>query len=226
MEQNIYRYQLQNEELSILLNILEMFCFDAESIYYSFYNVNINQLIYILRLNRLRDIIFEDVLIRNQHRDYFINTIHNTICNNKNSIINSININDEATPNHIIQNEHLEILYTLINEFILNENQELPSFNLHNLSIRLGMNRLLGLPLLQNIVTRNNNNIINQCIQRIINSNHTLTTIPTCCICMERRSSSVFVPCGHICCCIHCSENIHNCPLCRTIIRISQTIYV
>eukprot|EP01094_Clydonella_sp_ATCC50884_P006912 TRINITY_DN160_c0_g1_i1.p1 TRINITY_DN160_c0_g1~~TRINITY_DN160_c0_g1_i1.p1 ORF type:complete len:361 (-),score=45.55 TRINITY_DN160_c0_g1_i1:85-1167(-) len=41
-----------------------------------------------------------------------------------------------------------------------------------------------------------------------------------CCVCMDAKIDSVFVPCGHICCCIVCSEMVHRgkgtCPTCRT----------
>jgi len=41
-----------------------------------------------------------------------------------------------------------------------------------------------------------------------------------CCVCMERKCDIIFLPCGHVCCCIICENNngnpLQNCPLCRT----------
>ena len=41
-----------------------------------------------------------------------------------------------------------------------------------------------------------------------------------CCICMENKSESVFVPCGHRCVCFNCGDNIiksqnKKCPICQ-----------
>ncbi|KAL2535612.1 E3 Ubiquitin ligase family protein [Forsythia ovata] len=36
-----------------------------------------------------------------------------------------------------------------------------------------------------------------------------------CVICLEQEYNSVFVPCGHMCCCMACSSHLTNCPLCR-----------
>lgn len=36
-----------------------------------------------------------------------------------------------------------------------------------------------------------------------------------CVICLEKEYNAVFVPCGHMCCCILCSSHLINCPLCR-----------
>uniref|UniRef100_A0A1D1XC26 RING-type E3 ubiquitin transferase n=1 Tax=Anthurium amnicola TaxID=1678845 RepID=A0A1D1XC26_9ARAE len=43
-----------------------------------------------------------------------------------------------------------------------------------------------------------------------------------CVICLEHEYNAVFVPCGHMCCCTHCSSHLHNCPLCRR--RIEQVV--
>lgn len=47
-----------------------------------------------------------------------------------------------------------------------------------------------------------------------------------CCVCMERKCDIIFLPCGHVCCCILCENNngnpLQNCPLCRT--DISQKV--
>ncbi|KAM9271577.1 E3 ubiquitin-protein ligase LRSAM1 isoform 2-T2 [Morus bassanus] len=36
-----------------------------------------------------------------------------------------------------------------------------------------------------------------------------------CIVCMEQETQMVFLPCGHVCCCQTCSEQLHTCPLCR-----------
>lgn len=43
-----------------------------------------------------------------------------------------------------------------------------------------------------------------------------------CVICLEQEYNSVFVPCGHMCCCTTCSSHLTNCPLCRR--RIEQSV--
>ncbi|XP_015374815.1 PREDICTED: E3 ubiquitin-protein ligase LRSAM1-like [Diuraphis noxia] len=37
-----------------------------------------------------------------------------------------------------------------------------------------------------------------------------------CIICMETKFDVLFIPCGHLCCCGKCSEQISLCPMCRT----------
>ncbi|XP_014807844.1 PREDICTED: E3 ubiquitin-protein ligase LRSAM1 isoform X2 [Calidris pugnax] len=36
-----------------------------------------------------------------------------------------------------------------------------------------------------------------------------------CVVCMEQETQAVFLPCGHVCCCQTCSQQLHACPLCR-----------
>ncbi|OAY85734.1 Mitochondrial ubiquitin ligase activator of nfkb 1 [Ananas comosus] len=43
-----------------------------------------------------------------------------------------------------------------------------------------------------------------------------------CVICLEQEYNAVFVPCGHMCCCMTCSSQLANCPLCRR--RIDQVV--
>ncbi|KAM3371452.1 hypothetical protein ACQJBY_018707 [Aegilops geniculata] len=43
-----------------------------------------------------------------------------------------------------------------------------------------------------------------------------------CVICLEQEYNAVFVPCGHMCCCMNCSSHVTNCPLCRR--RIDQAV--
>ncbi|CAH8501242.1 unnamed protein product [Schistosoma margrebowiei] len=37
-----------------------------------------------------------------------------------------------------------------------------------------------------------------------------------CCICQDAICSTIFLPCGHVCCCKKCSESVLDCPLCRS----------
>ncbi|KAF3436341.1 hypothetical protein FNV43_RR23433 [Rhamnella rubrinervis] len=46
-----------------------------------------------------------------------------------------------------------------------------------------------------------------------------------CVICLEQEYNAVFVPCGHMCCCISCSSHLTNCPLCRRRFEQSQSSY-
>ncbi|GKU86658.1 hypothetical protein SLEP1_g1155 [Rubroshorea leprosula] len=45
-----------------------------------------------------------------------------------------------------------------------------------------------------------------------------------CVICLELKCNSVFVQCGHMCCCLSCSLPLTNCPLCRK--QIEQVVKV
>lgn len=36
-----------------------------------------------------------------------------------------------------------------------------------------------------------------------------------CSICLDRTSEVIFLNCGHVCCCVKCSELVAQCPLCR-----------
>jgi len=39
----------------------------------------------------------------------------------------------------------------------------------------------------------------------------------TCCTCLNTTAAYIFVPCGHLCICYECQEQLqdHKCPLCR-----------
>ena len=37
----------------------------------------------------------------------------------------------------------------------------------------------------------------------------------TCKVCMVGRRDTVFVPCGHMVCCVRCAQRVHECPVCR-----------
>ena len=46
-----------------------------------------------------------------------------------------------------------------------------------------------------------------------------------CKICMDREVGVVFVPCGHIACCVECGENFSYCPICRSEIKLKNIIF-
>ncbi|EET00070.1 Hypothetical protein GSB_21792 [Giardia duodenalis] len=48
-----------------------------------------------------------------------------------------------------------------------------------------------------------------------------------CCICLENDACIVFIPCGHLCTCRVCDRSLtrRQCPICRTRIESSYTIY-
>ncbi|VDD83967.1 unnamed protein product [Mesocestoides corti] len=40
-----------------------------------------------------------------------------------------------------------------------------------------------------------------------------------CCVCQDAECSTIFLPCGHVCCCEVCSARVSTCPLCRRIVE-------
>uniref|UniRef100_W5M3M5 Leucine rich repeat and sterile alpha motif containing 1 n=1 Tax=Lepisosteus oculatus TaxID=7918 RepID=W5M3M5_LEPOC len=46
-----------------------------------------------------------------------------------------------------------------------------------------------------------------------------------CVVCMEKESQTIFLPCGHVCCCQACSDVLLSCPLCRGEIAQRVRIY-
>uniref|UniRef100_A0A023EWL2 Putative e3 ubiquitin-protein ligase lrsam1 n=1 Tax=Triatoma infestans TaxID=30076 RepID=A0A023EWL2_TRIIF len=47
-----------------------------------------------------------------------------------------------------------------------------------------------------------------------------------CVVCMQYQCEMVYIPCGHLCCCKHCSVQLDNCPLCRTEIQQKITVFL
>ena len=47
-----------------------------------------------------------------------------------------------------------------------------------------------------------------------------------CPICCEREKNTVFIPCGHIYCCIQCSYNVDPCPICRADITMRNKVHL
>lgn len=54
-------------------------------------------------------------------------------------------------------------------------------------------------------------------IQEIIDNNKEPRLEGTCVICLNERACYVFVPCGHLCSCEDCSNNLmhRRCPMCN-----------
>ena len=46
----------------------------------------------------------------------------------------------------------------------------------------------------------------------------------TCQVCMDSKISTVFCPCGHICCCEECAQQLSYCPMCKTFITFVQRV--
>uniref|UniRef100_A0A6B2LWW0 RING-type domain-containing protein n=1 Tax=Arcella intermedia TaxID=1963864 RepID=A0A6B2LWW0_9EUKA len=45
-----------------------------------------------------------------------------------------------------------------------------------------------------------------------------------CVVCLTDKKAMVFVPCGHMSCCVNCSGRVSTCPVCRA--AISQKVKV
>jgi hypothetical protein len=61
-------------------------------------------------------------------------------------------------------------------------------------------------------------------IKNLNNTQHD-TNIPKCSICFENNSNIVIIPCGHVCSCSKCSNNIFFCPVCRGYCIRKQPLY-
>lgn len=49
--------------------------------------------------------------------------------------------------------------------------------------------------------------------------------VSECVVCLEREAQTIFLPCGHVCCCQQCCQPLRTCPLCRQDIAQSLRIY-
>ena len=47
----------------------------------------------------------------------------------------------------------------------------------------------------------------------------------SCVVCMDNDISIICVPCGHLCLCGKCAENLSTCPMCKTVVTKMQKIY-
>ncbi|XP_076821513.1 E3 ubiquitin-protein ligase XIAP-like isoform X1 [Clavelina lepadiformis] len=47
-----------------------------------------------------------------------------------------------------------------------------------------------------------------------------------CKVCLDKEADVVFIPCGHICCCIECTHALRTCPICREKIEKALRTYM
>lgn len=47
-----------------------------------------------------------------------------------------------------------------------------------------------------------------------------------CVICLTKERQFMFVPCGHLCCCMPCSKALQKCPICRRRIIRCQRVHL
>jgi hypothetical protein len=71
--------------------------------------------------------------------------------------------------------------------------------------------------------------VIPQVQQPVAQNPQPMEDIETCCVCMESQIDAVFVPCGHLKCCMDCATDINTrkgeCPLCRTKIQLVVKVF-
>jgi len=51
-------------------------------------------------------------------------------------------------------------------------------------------------------------------------------TESSCVICLDSSCHVIFLPCGHLCCCVGCGNTIDQCPLCRATIAQKLTVHL
>ncbi|XP_064600153.1 baculoviral IAP repeat-containing protein 7-like [Liolophura sinensis] len=74
-------------------------------------------------------------------------------------------------------------------------------------------------------VTGANSDIVEEA-HSLLEENRMLREEMTCKICMDRESSVVFLPCGHLVCCTECAPALTNCPICRATIKGSVRTFM
>lgn len=50
--------------------------------------------------------------------------------------------------------------------------------------------------------------------------------LSNCSVCLVKPSDHVLLPCGHVCLCRKCMQNIHTCPLCKSEVQSKHKIFV
>jgi len=54
--------------------------------------------------------------------------------------------------------------------------------------------------------------------------------VTECCICLTEDKDSVFIPCGHVCCCESCAKKINDsgqsCPICRASVTTAMKCFL
>ncbi|KAJ8314750.1 hypothetical protein KUTeg_006900 [Tegillarca granosa] len=48
----------------------------------------------------------------------------------------------------------------------------------------------------------------------------------TCKVCLDKEVGIVFLPCGHLCCCVSCAPAVRKCPICRGDIKGTVRTYI
>ncbi|KAJ8314476.1 hypothetical protein KUTeg_006626 [Tegillarca granosa] len=48
----------------------------------------------------------------------------------------------------------------------------------------------------------------------------------TCKVCLDKEVGMVFLPCGHLCCCVSCAPAVRKCPICRGDIKGTVRTYI
>lgn len=48
----------------------------------------------------------------------------------------------------------------------------------------------------------------------------------TCKVCLDKEVGMVFLPCGHLCCCVSCAPAVRKCPICRGEIKGTVRTYI
>lgn len=60
----------------------------------------------------------------------------------------------------------------------------------------------------------------------LLEENRTLKDQRTCKVCMDGEVNIVFLPCGHLVCCVNCAPALRNCAVCRSLIRGTVRTYL
>jgi baculoviral IAP repeat-containing protein 2/3 len=47
-----------------------------------------------------------------------------------------------------------------------------------------------------------------------------------CKICMDEEVGVVFLPCGHLVTCVNCAPSLHDCPVCRQLIKATVRTFL
>ena len=167
-----------------------------------------------------------------------INYLENikNILNNEN--LNNDNLNNLLNNNEILNNL-INVNYFINNNnnqnfhnYLINNNIDLNNYN----DIRNLLNEIINNFNQQNAAQNNeinhnvipeNNHHLNQ-DQNIIDlpqDNQDERIIPRCSICMENICTNVLIPCGHVCTCSQCGQQINRCPICREPFERRQALF-
>ena len=56
--------------------------------------------------------------------------------------------------------------------------------------------------------------------------NEELKSMRICKVCMEKTVDVIFLPCGHLVCCVECSLQVKECPVCRGAIKATAKVFL